>query len=384
VLVQAKTNGCAPSTAAGAAGTSGGAAKDATGGGAGATEPAIKPGSMGVTSGFCFSNPTSNPQCTAAQPVCDVTSGFCDKCDGGFGSGTPSACASANAPVCAADGSCHPCAADYPDPNGCETIALQTCVLSGPNQGQCIKCTSNADCAGHENRTSCDVVSGACGTACTTDADCSNVQWCTGAHVCIPKTPNGDPVPNEDPIDGNCTPDNGRRACLSGVCEMSDNLCGLKNGDPCNGAGECRSDICFSDGDCGLPFGQPCSGNDQCRSDKCENGTCTGCVLDKDCGLGLVCDTTQMQCVPGCKSDEGCPPPSICSAHDGSVGQCVNAPVGEGGVTDGGFVDTSGIVEGGGCSCRTASLTDAGRPLGIGGLAAAVLFFVRRRKNRST
>ncbi len=382
VLVQAKTNGCTPSTAAGAGGTSAGAARNATAGGGGTTEPAVKPGTT-VTSGYCFSNPTSDPQCATAQPVCDVTSGFCDKCNGAFGSGASSACPTATKPVCNSDGTCVGCTGDFPAAGGCQTIADPTCVLAGPNQGECIKCTTNTDCAGHPG-TICDTVSGACGTACQSDADCDKTHWCTGQGVCVPKTPNGDPVSNDPPVNGMCTPDNGRRTCISGVCEMSDNDCGLKNGDPCNSAGECRSDICFTDGDCGLPSGQPCAGDQQCRSDRCDNGVCTGCMKDNDCGQGQVCDTMHMQCVPGCKNDQNCPPPQICSQHDGSVGQCINPPVGEGGPSDGGFLDTSGIVEGGGCSCRTASLAGAGRPLGVGALAAAVLLFVRRRKTRST
>jgi MYXO-CTERM domain-containing protein len=377
-LVQAKTNACTPQTAAGAAGLSGGAVRGATAGGAGATEAPPKPG------GYCFSNPTTNPQCAATVPVCDTTTGFCDKCNGAFGSGASAQCPTANAPVCNPDGSCTPCTRDFPDaPGGCQLSSTPTCVLTGADQGTCIKCTKNDDCIGHEG-TLCNVPSGACGIACQKDSDCNNVQWCA-LGVCIPKTPNGEHVPNIDPVNGNCTPENGKRVCISAVCEEDDDLCGKRNGDPCAGALECRSEVCFSDGACGLPSGEPCSGDEKCRSARCENGVCAGCNTDNDCGFGRICDQGSKQCVGGCRVVNGkdnCKPPEKCSKQDGTIGQCVNPSSEDGGVNDGGVpaVDDTGIVEGGGCSCRTSTLA-ASPPIAIGAILAAALLFVRRRKN---
>jgi hypothetical protein len=39
--------------------------------------------------------------------------------------------------------------------------------------------------------------------------------------------------PAGPPIDGQCTDDNGKRVCLSAVCDADDDKCGLKNGEPC-------------------------------------------------------------------------------------------------------------------------------------------------------
>ena len=83
--------------------------------------------------------------------------------------------------------------------------------------------------------------------SCTKDADCQPTQWCstpatTTPGVCVPKVPNSQPVPAGPPINGQCTPENGQRTCLSAVCEESDDLCGKKNSSPCpGGPDQCRS-----------------------------------------------------------------------------------------------------------------------------------------------
>ena len=98
------------------------------------------------------------------------------------------------------------------------------------------------------------------------------------------------------PINGECTPANGARVCLAGVCDEADGTCGLRNGrqcgpppedavcqsglcfladsrcgepnsEPCTTAAICRSDLCFGDQRCGLPNGEPCAANAQCRSE---------------------------------------------------------------------------------------------------------------------
>lgn len=256
---------------------------------------------------------------------------------------------------------------------------------------------------------SCDVASGACGPACTKDEDCQPTQWCaptsatTTAGVCVPKVPNSQPVPAGPPINGQCTPANGQRTCLSAVCEESDDLCGKKNSSPCSGGNDqCRSNICFpADKLCGLPNGQPCGGNGQCRSELCKDGVCTGkpCGTDTDCPApGQVCDPDRHTCVDGCRpgssspSDGGvvngtCEPPSTCVSDGGPIGTCVpgDAGVGDGG-SSGNAGDSGtqlGLIEGGGCAC-SSTLSRATSPLALLGVVASVGLLFRRRGARKT
>ncbi len=228
VLLQAKAiAACAVDITPGAKGLANRVDRHATSGGAGESEPIPAPGGN-----HCFSNPAADPQCANPSPVCDPASGFCNPCTGPFGGGTPHACAVGVQPVCTPNGACHPCDGDF------DTGAAFACQLSpspyrfltGPTTGACGKCASNADCAGggHAGE-ACNVIVGACGKACTDDSQCKAAERC-GQNVCIPKTPNSEQVPNVPPIDGERTAEEGKRVCLSAVCEQDDNLCGLKNG----------------------------------------------------------------------------------------------------------------------------------------------------------
>lgn len=110
------------------------------------------------------------------------------------------------------------------------------------------------------------------------------------------------------PIDAKCTAEKGKRVCLSAVCEIDDDLCGLKDGSPCTGGG-------------------------QCRTGDCKTGVCGGCTADASCKKTEVCQLDQKQCVPGCREVSGqsnCVAPKRCSQKDGTVGQCVDG----GGVID--------------------------------------------------
>jgi hypothetical protein len=384
VLIQAKDfAGCPIEVTPGTAGSAGvGAARGATAGGPGANQP----GPAGV---FCFSNAATDPQCANPTPVCDIPNGTCAGCSGPFGGGTPLACAVAVKPVCAPNGGCNPCDGDFGTASAfqCQLIGAPYCFLTGTNTGACGKCTTNTDCAGAgHGGTACNAASGTCGTPCTDDSQCkAGKEWCA-AGVCIPKTPNGEHVPNQPPIDGNCTPANGKRTCLSSVCEPDDDLCGLKNGSPCDGINEeCRSLICFA-GDklCGKPAGEPCTKAGECRSDACTNGVCTGCTEDSNCGVGKVCDKPRKECVNGCREIAGksnCIPPKVCSVHDGSIGTCIDdaADAGTGG--DGGAAADAGLIEGGGCACRT-SMPISGSPLALAAAAVGAMLLARRRNGR--
>ncbi len=378
VLLQAAAGGTCPIVlTAGAAGTSGGLSRGATPGADGRNEPLPTPGGN-----YCYSNPVADPQCPGP---CNTATGFCHPCAGPFGGSEEPACAVSVEPVCMADGSCAPCNGDFGTGNSqeCQLTASPYCFMTGGTQGACGKCTNDGDCAGPGHAgPECSPTFGACGTACNVDSDCKSTEWCH-ENVCVPKTPNGQPVPAVQPIAGECTEANGQRVCLAGVCEEEDDLCGKKNGSPCAGVDErCRSNICFpADRLCGKPTGQPCAENEECRSELCQDGLCAGCVEDSDCQTNQVCDKQNNQCVDGCREIGGqsnCEAGKVCSARDGTIGRCVD-PAGDGG-TDGGVAfDTSGLVEGGGCACRT-SLPSGSSPFMLAGGALVGLLFARRRR----
>lgn len=377
VLFQASTvtAACVIDTSAGTAGNKGNGGSQAGDPGTAETPP---PG------GFCFDNGGVVQQCADPIPVCDVPTGTCQKCSGPYGGGTGHACPAANEPVCEPSGACVPCNGDL-GTNATQTCQLATspyCFLTGTRRGECGNCTTNADCqdAGHPGAF-CNVELGACGTSCTKDADCKSTEWCSDA-VCVPKTPNSQPLPKVAPIGGECTTEKGLRVCLSAVCEEDDDLCGRKNGKPCDAPTKCRSSICFErDRLCGKPSGEPCAVNEECRSAKCENGVCSGCLDDDDCGLGRVCE--QNACIPGCRQVNGksyCEPPKECSKKDGTIGECIDS-IGAG-PENPDAVDTAGVIEGAGCSCRTGVATSSSS-LALLGLAIASLGLVRvRRRDR--
>jgi MYXO-CTERM domain-containing protein len=335
---------------------------------------------------------------TTALPVC-TAAGACVLCQNGYGSGLANACEVAAAPVCKADGTCNACNGDNGQAGAtlaCPTTASPYCTAGGT----CGKCTSAADCNGHPNGPLCDSLTGACGTACGVDGDCTATQWCATA-TCTAKTPNGQPVPNVPPIGGACNDTNGARVCLSGVCSAVDNTCGRRAGEYCN-----------------LPDGGLSDG--ECQSGACTaNGTCGACAKDSDCGgatSGKVCTDATKLCTSGCRGSggNGCPPGQLCSSTSTQIGTCA---VPEGGVDaghdaapppndaggfdaspppeDAGFdatfpdaapdggepaADDTGVFEGGGIACST-SPGFGGGPLPVIALGLlGVLGLARRRK----
>lgn len=407
ILFQAssKTGTCNVSVNPGNAGNhQGGGAQN---GSPGTTVPDLPP--------LCLpASPSAPGTCPDGTPVCDPTTGQCAKCSGPFGSGPPDPCEVATKPVCNGDGTCQPCGGDFGSgaANACQLANAPTCFASRDPAiaGSCGKCTTDTDCtAGTHSGPTCDVASGACGVSCTKDEDCPTSQWCAPTNpatstngVCVPKVPNSQPVPTNPPINGECTPANGQRTCLSAVCEESDDLCGKRNSSPCpGGQAQCRSDVCFDrDKLCGFPNGEPCQADPQCRSELCKDGVCTGkpCGSDTDCPApGQVCDPNSNTCVDGCRpevsalADGGvvngvCPPGATCVSPDGGpIGQCEpgDAGTGDGGglgpLGDGG--STLGLIEGGGCSC-SSTISSATSPLALLGGALGVLGLFRRRGSR--
>lgn len=357
----------------------------------GAATPACLP------SGSCGQCSASNSSaCVGGTPICDTATNTCTACNGDFGSGNSAACGSAALPACLPNGTCGECSATNSSAcvgakpvcdtaanacapcNGdlgsgatleCPLAASPTCSTTVGSIGTCGKCLTNLDCAGHPNGPLCNVLSGACGTACTQDSDCDANEWCdnptgvAGTGTCTAKTPNGQLLPASPPINAVCTTPNGTgaRVCESTQCEPSDNLCGLTNGSDCLAAGNdtfCRSTVCFdADSKCGLPNKEACTSDTLCRSAECfpadslcglPNGeTCAAATVcrsnecfpaDSKCGLpnseacttaeacrSTVCFATDSLC--GLPNGEACNAPGVCRSGvcaDGVCGACAS------------------------------------------------------------
>jgi hypothetical protein len=261
---------------------------------------AQSPNGTAVPTDPTHTNPTLNGTCTAAAGTLVCVSGVCDVKD--------NKCGYANG-----DG---PCTAS----DGTADCRSMTCATSGTNAGLCVACIDNAECpAGSSicdtgNNTCvqctassqcpmdtpvCNTASGTCATACTTDANCPNADWCditTGTDgLCTPKIPNGKPLPTTPSSVATCSAAVGKRVCVSGVCDSVNNTCGATPdaGTPDAGTG------CKNDGECGggkycdagtcvptLPLGQACDRNPECTQADCAAGICSEIVSS---GAGVFC-----------------------------------------------------------------------------------------------
>lgn len=388
---------------------------DSGNGGAGGSNP----GSNGPTD----PNPNPGPFCTGdagcppSAPICDVASGVCKSCNGAFGSGSSTACLTATTPVCLDTGSCAACAGDLGKGSlaDCQRGEAPYCLTVGA-AGSCGKCTSNPDCAGAvHNGPICHVESGACGSTCSSDAECDDGEWCApqgNSGVCVAKTPNGDPLPSTPPIGGECTVANGTRTCVSSVCEEQDDRCGYRNDTTCTAEGPCRSGVCFTaDGKCGKPNseacsdldecrsavcfaadklcgkpnGEPCAGVGECRSGLCENARCVQCASTDQCPDGQVCNAAGNCDAPGesSSSSSGGDAGASSSGASGNNGGSSGAPgssSGAGASSGGssGDSDLSGL-SGGGCSCDAR---EGSTSSGLAGLALAALTVLVRSRSR--
>ena len=121
-------------------------------------------------------------------------------------------------------------------------------------------------------------------SGCNSDDQCASTQFCnTQTATCVSKIPNASPIPvvtNHSPtLDGTCTAAAGTAVCVSAICDVIDNDCGLANGDgPCTvatGPTVCRSGACSVNGKC-EPSG--------------------GCNEDGDCSATQTCDVTTHGC----------------------------------------------------------------------------------------
>jgi hypothetical protein len=252
-------------------------------------------------------------------------------------------------PSCSlASHTCVPCAADGAP--SCPDPARPVCQRAGPLAGACTQCsTSNtAACGGlkpaclADGLCGCDpAASGACGV--------DSGLLCSGAGgFCVPGC--NDHPGNGCPGGAACLDvSNGVGHCAGASC-ASDAACAAPLGrcDLSVTGGLCVQ--CLVDGDCGA--GLVCDGAkhacvecaaghaEACRADlagaRCSaSGTC-GCDVDADCGgatSGRVCDPATARCVPGCRGAGGnaCPDAQPCSSTTDAIGSCNPASAGDGG-----------------------------------------------------
>jgi hypothetical protein len=169
--------------------------------------------------------------------------------------------------------------------------------------------------------------SGAC-VGCLADADCTGVLICGAAHVCVPSSC-ADGVQNgaESDVDcggGACTRCAKGKGCTydadcaSGLCHLSDHVCG---GPTCD---DKRKDGDETDVDCGASC-PPCAISAECRVDAdcvskaCYSGRPQRCLLDHCLDGHKDFDETDRDCggatCPRCIDDEGCKQDSDC--HSG-------------------------------------------------------------------
>ena len=301
--------------------------------------------STGSTPGTCVGC-MMDSQCSGATPVCNTTSGSCVGC-------TSSSQCSGATPVCeTSSSSCVPCDGDNggTTPRACGTAAAPFCFLSGAMQGDCGKCSVDADCQGHTGNI-CDTGSGLCVAGCHADGDCDPTDWCTSTDptvlgTCMPKVDNGMPLPTTPTTVMTCSPDVGMRVCTSGVCDPKDNACGLAPGD------------------------SPCANSEQCRNDNCDQTTMTcatttstgGCSTDADCQSGDFCasDTT---CTPKLPMGMACSTPNQCQSND-----CTNS------------VCSTIVGLGGACATRPAGSSNGPGGAGMFAVLLAGAGLLRRRR----
>ncbi len=277
--------------------------------GVGACPTAVLPGCVltGAQAGACVQC-VNNGNCAgnAAGTVCDTAKFTCGACTATMTTG----CA-ATAPQCnstPANNLCAGCNANFGGaaPLACATAALPVCVLTGAQAGACVQCL--------------------------VDGDCSAGNWCNnlaGAGVCTPKTPNAQPVPG-----GACTAPIATRACVSGVCNAADGLCGLpQGGATCTTTTQCRTGVCITSG---VNTGRCliCTTDAACAgaTPACNTMTnlcveCTASNATRCTGTKPLCNVTLTTCA-ACTGDAGSGAPNAClaaapyCAAAGSCGKC--------------------------------------------------------------
>ena len=163
------------------------------------------------------------------------------------------------------------------------------------------------------------------GNTCTTPAECSETDPCTGNFACVESACSADTCVTGYTLCGStCNQDPGK-CCDTTTWHAGSGKCCAK--EDCTGEQECVGNTCTAPPECSDT--DPCAGNFACVSDVCSTDTCvTGYTL---CGTtcnqdpGKCCDTTTWHagsgkcCVKGdCTGDQvctsnTCTAPAVCS-----------------------------------------------------------------------
>ncbi len=346
--------------------------------------------------------------------VCDPSNNECGYANGDGPCTGPTGTVVCQSGVCSVDGKCEPsggCEVDADCPAGDWCMeSTQTCMpkeANGtpvPNDPPHTGPTLNGTCTGAAGALVCvsgvcdtndnecgyangdgpctvangpvDCRSGVCSTnglclpsgSCNVDADCSGGNWCMeSTHTCTPKEANGTPVPTDPPhtgptLNGTCTGAAGALVCVSGVCDPTDNKCGLATGDGtctvANGPVVCRSGACSTNGTC-EPAG--------------------GCNVDADCTAPNWCDESTHTCTPQIANGSPVPndPPHSNPTLNGTCNSGAGALTCQSGVcdlkdNDCGYANGDGpcTATNGGTVCRSGMCGTSGVCIPSGGCAA--------------
>lgn len=272
--------------------------------------------------------------------------------------------------------------------SGVCSTSTNTCGFAA-GEGTCTAANAATVC-----QTGLCSAAGVCTSAgsCFGDADCTG-GWCAlSTNKCQPKVANGGAIPIDAPhmspaLNGTCTTAAATLVCAAGVCEVSDNKCGLGNISACTAATAtaCRAGVCGADSKCGYGDGDgnctTANAATVCRS--------ASCRTDGKCGVNT---TSADAGAPdgGTKTDGG-----TRAADAGTTDGGTTTPRPDGGTTtpqtDGGFIVVGNdpgegavpsSIEGGGCGCDVAGAS----PLGVWSLAAlgAMLMSRRRKANQAS
>jgi hypothetical protein len=301
---------------------------------------------------------TADTACAASQ-WCDTQSGACvPKLGNGVTVPTVTGHTPALTGTCTAAVGTAVCASGVCDPSNseCGLVDGKSCADAGAAVCQSAQCNAGGTCGAPLDAGGMVLDAGAASpdAGCAFDTDCAASQWCdTQSGACVPKLGNGVPVPavtgHNPGLTGVCTAAVGTAVCASGVCDTTNNDCGLVDGKSCvnGGAAVCQSAQCNSAGTCGaLPD--------------------AGCAVDTDCATSQWCDTQSGACVP--KLSNGVPVPTVTGHSPGLTGVCtmaVGAAVCASGVCDVsdnacGYIDGDGPCTPGDASVSGVSVCRTG------------------------
>jgi len=317
--------------------------------------------------GYCCAGP-----CTGTCMSCGLagTQGVCTPVPAG--ADPLNQCADSGAASCGTDGFCNGSGACrlYAPGNVC---SMQAC--SGSTLTLAGRCDGNGNCTPGMNQSCAPYVcgGGSCNATCSTNADCSAGNVCTGGS-CGKKPLGAACMAGTDCASGICAQGVCCQTACTGTC-MSCSLTGT--GGTCSTvpAGQDPLNQCADQGAAGCGTDGTCDGNGACHlyaaGTTCAAGSCTGATYTppRTCSGAGVCQAatsigcapfncgTSGSCLTACTSDTDCASPNVCNA-----GQCSKKPLAAACTTA--AECASGLCQQGVCcsssctgTCRSCALT---------------------------